>query len=287
MEEERLADRRLHRFRLEGLGDQEGRLGTLAGQQPLGEGGDEDDGNVEALEDVLDRVDARGAVGQLDVGQDQARLMARHGVDRLIVGGGRAGDAVAQLPHQAFDVGRDDGLVLDDQDVGGQFRVDVGLGLGDQTLDRARVDGQDLGGLGRGEAFQSGEQEGLARARRDAHQAVGGVVALGRAAVLELGAGGRPDGVEDVIQGDARRHVRGQLALARREGLERHADVVVACALIPGQRTGVAADIRQMRRKSGQKAHSGLPRRSQRRSWGAIGVVNVSNAPRFPRTRLA
>ena len=33
MEEQRLADRRLHRFRLEGLGDQEGRLRTLAGQQ--------------------------------------------------------------------------------------------------------------------------------------------------------------------------------------------------------------------------------------------------------------
>ena len=87
------------------------------------------------LEDVLDRVDARRAVGQLDVGQDQTRAVAGDGVDGLVMGRGGAGDAVAQLLHQAFDVGRDDGLVLDDQDVGGQFGVDVGLGLGDQAFD--------------------------------------------------------------------------------------------------------------------------------------------------------
>src|SRR5690606_28059289 len=112
MEEQRLADRRLHRFRLEGLGDQEGGFGPFPGQQPLREGGDEDDRNIELAQDVLDRVNARRAVRQLDIRQNQSRRVTRNGVHGLVVGGGGAGDPVAQLLHQAFDVGRDDGLVL-------------------------------------------------------------------------------------------------------------------------------------------------------------------------------
>src|SRR5580692_4116192 len=53
MEEQRLADRRLDRLRLERLGDQERGLRPLAGQQALGEGGDEDHRAVEVLQDIL------------------------------------------------------------------------------------------------------------------------------------------------------------------------------------------------------------------------------------------
>ena len=88
--------------------------------------------------------------------------MTRHGLDRLVIGGGGARDAVAQFLHQALDVGGDDGLVLDHQDVGGQFGVDVRLGVGDQTFDLARVRRQDLGGFRRGEPLQRRQQEGLA-----------------------------------------------------------------------------------------------------------------------------
>ncbi|MNS86450.1 hypothetical protein D3C72_1203560 [compost metagenome] len=104
--------------------------------------------------------------------------------------GGGAGDLMAQFPHQAFDIGRDDGFVLDDQDVGGQFGVDVGLSLGDQAFDRARVNAQDLRRFRRRKAFQRGQQEGLSRARRNPHQAARGVVARFQIAdVLQLGAG--------------------------------------------------------------------------------------------------
>ncbi|MDT4871953.1 hypothetical protein FQZ97_1071140 [compost metagenome] len=58
VEEQRLADQRLHHVGVERLRDQEGRLGTLAGQQSLGEGGDEDHRDGAGLEDVVDRVDA-------------------------------------------------------------------------------------------------------------------------------------------------------------------------------------------------------------------------------------
>ncbi|MNE53033.1 hypothetical protein D3C80_1477330 [compost metagenome] len=180
--------------------------------------------------------------------------MTRHRIDGFVMGGRRAGDAVAQFLDQAFDVGRDDGLVLDDQDISGQFGVDVGLGLGDQTLDRARIYAENLSRLRGGEPFQGRQQEGLSRTRRDPHQAARGVVAdaVHAAAVLKLGAGRGPDGVEDVIESDPRRHVRRQLALAGRQRLQGHAHIVVASDLIARQGPRIAADIGQMRRKPGQ-----------------------------------
>src|SRR5690606_38993784 len=88
IEEQRLADQRLHHVRVEGLGHEERRLGTLPGQQPLGEGGDEDDRYGLVGKDIVDRVDTGGAVGELDVGKDHPRprlLIERH---RLLVSAG-------------------------------------------------------------------------------------------------------------------------------------------------------------------------------------------------------
>ncbi|MNT02699.1 hypothetical protein D3C72_1372050 [compost metagenome] len=180
--------------------------------------------------------------------------MTRDRIDRLVMGGRRAGDTMAQFLDQAFNVSRDDGLVLDDQNVGGQFGVDVGLGFGDQTLDRPRIDAENLGGFRGREPLQGRQQEGLSRARRDPHQAARGVVAdaVHAAAVLKLGAGRGPDGVEDVIESNARRHVRRQLALAGRQRLQGHPHIVVAGDLIARQGPRIAADIGQMRRKPGQ-----------------------------------
>src|SRR5262245_49692783 len=68
-EEQSLADHRLHRFGLEGLGNEEGGLWPLPGQQSFRIGGDEDHRQLDILQDLVDRIDARTAVGQLDVGQ--------------------------------------------------------------------------------------------------------------------------------------------------------------------------------------------------------------------------
>ena len=76
MEEQRLADRRLHRFRQERLGDEIGRLRPLAGEQLFRIGGDEDHRNIEAVEDLADRIDARTAFAEIDVGEDQPRLVS-------------------------------------------------------------------------------------------------------------------------------------------------------------------------------------------------------------------
>ena len=66
-------------FGIVGLGDQEGRLRPLAGQQPLGEGGDEDHRHLEHAEDVAHRVEPGRAVGELDVGEHQARRVGAGG----------------------------------------------------------------------------------------------------------------------------------------------------------------------------------------------------------------
>ena len=51
-----------------------------SGRSPVssrsGIGGDEDDRHLEAGEEVVDRVDAGAAVGELDVGEDDARPVA-------------------------------------------------------------------------------------------------------------------------------------------------------------------------------------------------------------------
>ena len=257
MEEQGLADRRLHRFRLERFGDQEGRLGPFAGQQPLREGGDEDDRHVDLFQNLLHRVDPRRPVGQLDVGQHQTGAMMGDGRDGLGVGGGGAGHPMAQFLHQALDIGRDDGLVLYDQDVGRQFGVDIRLGVRDQPVDVTGIGVKDLGGLGRGKALQGGQQEGLARTWRDPHHAARCIVlaAPDAAHVFQPGTGRGPDGVKDMVESHARRHLGRKLELTGREGFESDTDIVVTGGLIAGQGAGIATDVRKMRRKAGQQTH--------------------------------
>src|ERR1022692_5352238 len=74
-EEQRLArhggdDRKLKR-----LGDEECRLRPLSGQEALGIGGDEDHRHLERAEKLVHGVEARAAVCELDVRQDQPRTL--------------------------------------------------------------------------------------------------------------------------------------------------------------------------------------------------------------------
>ena len=84
------------------------------------------------------------------------------------------------------------------------------------------------------------------------------VVGIGGAVLLvglQLGSGGAPDGVEDVIERNAGRQPVVERFLARRQGLERNADIIVAGALVAGECARVAPDVRQMRRKPLKQAH--------------------------------
>jgi hypothetical protein len=152
---------------------------------------------------------------------------------------------VAQLGDQGLDVGGDHRLVLDDQDVGGQFRIDLRLRLGDQLLHLREIGAEDLGGLRRREAFEGREQEGLARARRDAHQSARGVVGVAFVFLrsLELCARRAPDGVEHVIERDAGRHAGFQRPFPGGERFQGDTDVVVAGRLVSGKRACVSTHI--------------------------------------------
>ena len=92
-------------------------------------------GTLNSAQDVLDRVDARAVVGELDVGEHQARAARHRLLHRLVAGHGDAGDVVAEVADDRLDVHRDDRLVLDDQHLGAGLALDLGQRLGDQRLD--------------------------------------------------------------------------------------------------------------------------------------------------------
>ncbi len=185
---------------------------------------------------------------------------------------------MAEFAHQRLDVGGDHRLVLDDQDIGRQLRVDFGLGFADQLLDLVEGGVEDLGRLTGSETFQGGEQERLARTGRNAHQPVGRIVGLAGTivlAALELGAGGAPDGVEHMIERDPRREAVVEGLLAGRQGLQGHADVIVAGPLIACQGASVSTDIGQVRRKPLEKTHLPSEIEKNRRRLNVLAKAQV------------
>src|SRR5580704_992280 len=82
-EEQGLAHYRRDHGKLERFCDQERRLRPLPGEETLRVGGDEDHRHFERVEELVDGIEARAAVGQLNVGQDQARPLLLGERDRL------------------------------------------------------------------------------------------------------------------------------------------------------------------------------------------------------------
>ena len=114
---------------------------------------------------------------------------------------------MAQFAHQGFDVGGDDRLVLDDQHVGGQFGVDLGLGLGDQRVDSSGRFAEDLAGLVDREALERGQQEGLARRGGMRMRRCETSIAARSRAVFQLGAGVHQMAWKRRVERHARRQV--------------------------------------------------------------------------------
>ena len=78
-------------------------------------------------------------VGELDVGEHQARRVLPRLRDRFVAGHRNAGDVVAEVADDRFDVHRDDRLVLDDQHVGERLPLDLLERLGDELVDVLRA----------------------------------------------------------------------------------------------------------------------------------------------------
>ncbi len=80
--------------------------GALAGEEALRIGGDEHHRHLEGPQQLVHRIEARRAVGELDVGEDQAGLLVlgeRHGIGMRCA---HADDVVAEILHQALEVHR-------------------------------------------------------------------------------------------------------------------------------------------------------------------------------------
>src|SRR5690606_14671132 len=73
-EEQALANGGADRIFAKGLGNKEGGLNAIAAEQSFGKGGNEDRRYGRASQYVLHSVDARGSVGELDVGEDEAGI---------------------------------------------------------------------------------------------------------------------------------------------------------------------------------------------------------------------
>src|SRR6476646_1184063 len=91
LEEQGLADHRRHICRLEWLGDQEGRLRTLASEEALRISRDEDHRYLERLKKIVHRVKAGAAVRQLDIRQDETGAMGRRELHSFRACPGNAG----------------------------------------------------------------------------------------------------------------------------------------------------------------------------------------------------
>src|SRR5262245_240168 len=104
LEEQRLARHRRDRRRLERLGDQERRLGPLAGEEALGIGGDEDHRRFESCEQLVDRLESRTAIGELDVREDQPRSLVLGQRESLRVSARNTEHPVTEAFHQGFEL---------------------------------------------------------------------------------------------------------------------------------------------------------------------------------------
>ena len=120
-------------------------------------------GTDSELEHLIDRVEARAAVGKLDIGQHQAGLGLADGFQRLAMGARDAGDAVAEALDDAFEIHGDHRLVFDDEHVGRDLRGDLAARQIDQLVELGDVDIEDLRRFGGRKAFDRAEQEGLPR----------------------------------------------------------------------------------------------------------------------------
>ena len=205
LEEQCLGDDRLHRVRLVGLGDEEGGFRPLAGQEPVGIGGDEDHRHREGAKHLVDGVEARAAVGELDVGEHEARPVLIDGLDGFGVGARHTGDAVAKALDDAFEVHGDHRLVLDNEHVGRNLRGDFAASNIDQRVNLGHVAVENLPRLGGGKAFHRAEQKSLARNRRYRLElAVDRRCGAGRHLGLEIDADRIPQAEKGAIERDPR-----------------------------------------------------------------------------------
>jgi len=127
------------------------------------------------VQDLVDGIEPGAPVRQQDVRQDQARTRAPDGLDGLPLGAGDLDHAMPQRRHQPLQIERDQGLILDDDHIGGDLPGDFAPRLVHQALQLGPIDIHDRRCVLRRELLDRNEQERLARSGGQHLQ-----VALGR-----------------------------------------------------------------------------------------------------------
>ena len=170
-------------------------------------------------------------------------------LDRLVAGHRDAGHVMAQIAHDRLDIHRDDRLILDDQNLGTGLRLDLLQRFLDQGFDIGGVEADQIAGIFRGEAFERGQQQRLARQRGQPGQSGMGDRLLpdrtGEAGLV-IQMRGRPDRMEGLVEAEARIDTAGKLLRRSDDRFERGADIGIAMSLAARQRARIAPQERKM-----------------------------------------
>src|SRR5580704_4378523 len=167
IEEKRLTDDRLQAVDAEWLGYEKGGLRRRPGQETLWIGGNENHRHGNGFEDLIDRLETRASVGELNVREDEAWPFALNGSDRLAMGARDIDDAVPLFLDEGLKVEGNERLVLDDQDIGANLVGDLLAGGVDERsrfLDRTIERARDFPGI---EAFERTKKKRDTRTQRN------------------------------------------------------------------------------------------------------------------------
>ena len=150
VEEKGLANNGLQTVGFEGFGYEKGGFRRRPRQKAFRIGGDKNHRHGKRFKNLIDRFESRASVGKLNIREDEAWPFAPDSVDRLAMGPRDIGDAVALFLDEVLKIERDEGLVLDDQDIGANLVGDLlasGINEVCRLLDRAVERARDFRGI--------------------------------------------------------------------------------------------------------------------------------------------
>ncbi len=156
---------------------------------------------------------------------------------------------MTKVADDRFDVHGDDGLVLDDQDLGASLRLDLAKRFFHQGLDIGRVQTDQIGDVIDRETFQRRQQQRLSGERRQPREPCLcnrflPVIPRQDRAIFQMG--GRPDRVESPVKAKPRIDIGRKLFGRRDDRFQRRTNIGVTMALAARQGAGIAAQERKM-----------------------------------------
>ena len=107
---------------------------------------------------------------------------------------------MTEILDKALQIGRNSGLILNDEDLGGEFALDLFLGVLFKHALLFFGNSENVGCFRGGEAFQGCQQESLALDRGKGLKPLVGRIACGTILSFKLGASRTPDHVEEAIE---------------------------------------------------------------------------------------